>query len=36
MKKEYLTPTFEAEKLEIRDVITTSSEDPGFEIGDED
>jgi len=35
MKKEYNTPQFEAEALEIEDVITSSSGEPGLDIGDE-
>ncbi len=35
MKKEYNAPQFEAEALEIEDVITASSGDPGLELGDD-
>lgn len=35
MKKEYSSPQFEVENLEIEDVITSSSGEPGLELGDE-
>jgi|LSQX01.3.fsa_nt_gb hypothetical protein len=35
MKKDYSSPQFEAETLEIENVITSSSGEPGLDLGDE-